>query len=280
MRLVALDLDGTLLPSHKRLTGRARGVVRDLLDAGIAVTLATGRGWTSTERYARELGLRHALVAFEGALVAFPGDAAAPADGPSHPGEVLRRRTLSRERVAAVLAAVADLPRLGWFLVTERHRTLASEPLRDRLHEVAIWDPHVDLVAPDAPAEAGYILHLVGPRGDVAEAQARLASLALADVATFHADFWGDWDQLQVRPAGIGKHAGLADLLARHGLAPEHVLAAGDWHNDVEMLRMARVAVAPANAVPAVREIAHHRLEETCDDDAVVRFLEESLRAL
>ncbi|MEW6754774.1 MAG: HAD hydrolase family protein [Candidatus Latescibacterota bacterium] len=49
IRLVVLDLDGTLLPASKRLTDRARRVVADLGDAGIAVSLATGKGWNLTD---------------------------------------------------------------------------------------------------------------------------------------------------------------------------------------------------------------------------------------
>jgi hypothetical protein len=193
---------------------------------------------------------------------------------------VLRHRRLSAACVGGVLGGVEDLG-LGWFLVTDRHRTVASESLRARVHEVAIWDPHIDFVGADhRVAEGGYILHLVGPPDAVRAAQERLPRLGLADVETFHGDFWGGWDQLQVRPSGIGKDVGLRHVLDHLGLGAEHVLAAGDWLNDVAMLRMARVAVAPANARPEVSALAHHRLTGTCDDDAVPRFLADALRDL
>jgi Cof subfamily protein (haloacid dehalogenase superfamily) len=274
VRLVAFDLDGTLLPADKRLTDRAKRVVGALRDAGIAVTITTGRGWTHASRYAEELGLRGPLVTFEGALVAARCDVAGR--------RVVHHRTLDAARIRRVAAAVADLD-VGGFISAEDGRTIASRGLGSRLAQMEIWDP--DVQVSEAPLatlwheaeERGYILHLIGPPEAVREAGARVRDLALDDVETFHADFWDGFEQFQVRPRGIGKHVGLRHVLDEMGLGAEHVLAAGDWLNDLEMLQMARVAVAPANAVAEVRAVADHVLDGTCDDDAVVRFLEAAL---
>jgi len=274
VRLVALDLDGTLLPATKRLTDRAKRVVGDLRDAGITVTLATGRGWTHAARYAAELGLDGPLVTFEGGLVA----ARCAVKG----RRVLHHRTIHAELIHRVAAAVGDLG-LGAFVCTDAGHTVATRDLADRMDQIAIWDPHVRVI--DAPLDVlwiaadtrGYILHLVGPPAAITEALRRIRELGLDDIDTFTAEFWDGFDQLQVRPGGIGKHVGLSHVLGEMGLTSDHVLAAGDWHNDVEMLRMARVAVAPANAIPEVRALADHVLDGSCDDDAVIRFLEAAL---
>lgn len=271
VRLVALDLDGTLLPSSKRLSDRSKGVVRELVDAGVAVTLATGRGWASACGYAVELGLGTPIVTLEGALVASPHDAAVR--------RVLHRRTLDRVLIARIVASIHDL-HLGWFACTEGGPLVASRRiLGERVAEIAIWDDDVRLVDAWSDAEShGHVLHLVGPPDAVHEARARLHLLGLDDVEYFHADFWRGFDQLQVRPHGIGKDAGLRHVLGDLGLGPEHLLAAGDWRNDLGMLRLARVAVAPANAIPEVRAVAHHVLPGTCDDGAVIEFLAAALR--
>ena len=72
---------GTLLPGSKRLTPRAVALVRGLQDAGIRVTLATGKGWNLTRRYAEELGLDTPVVALEGALVRTRGESLVIANG-------------------------------------------------------------------------------------------------------------------------------------------------------------------------------------------------------
>lgn len=271
IRLVALDLDGTLLPASKRLTDRALGVVRDLGAAGIHVALATGKAWALTERYARELELHSAHVALEGALVAEAR--------PEGPARTIHERTLDAALLRRLHDTVADL-RLGLFVCTDRRLTRATSLLADRLDQLRVWDPEVVLIERWHDETRGFILHLVGPPEEVAEARRRVEALDLGHVELFHAEFWDGYDQLQVRPHGIGKHHGVRHVLDHLGLAAEHLLAAGDWWNDVEMLRMARVSLAPSNAIADVRAAATHVVPGTSEDDAVIRFLEEALGRL
>jgi hypothetical protein len=268
VRLVALDLDGTLLPTSKRLTERAKGVIRDLVAGGVHVALATGKGWTLTERYARELRLFSPHVALEGALVAVAAEE----------GEAvtLEARTLDGGLIDRVHDAVGDL-RLGYFVCTEGRLTRATLHLADRLDQIRIWDPEVVLVERWRDATRGFILHLVGAPDEVAEARRRVEGMRLGEVELFHAEFWDGYDQLQVRPVGIGKHIGLRRVLAHLGVGAGQMLAAGDWWNDMEMLRMARVSIAPSNAVEGVRAAATHVVPGTCEDDAVARALEAAL---
>jgi Cof subfamily protein (haloacid dehalogenase superfamily) len=279
VRLVALDLDGTLLPSSKILTDRAVGVLADVRAAGIDVTLATGKGWNHTRRYAEELGLTAPLVALEGAYVA-----RAAAAGRAEGGDALASRTLPASTLRAVHDAVRGVD-VGFFYCHDRWRTQVHRRLESWLPQIRIWDPHVDVV--DAPASgdddaphAAFVFHLIGRPAEIAEAKNRVAALGLPDVEFFHAEFWNGHDQLHVRPAGVEKRTGLTHVLEHLGVAPSQMLAAGDWWNDVGMLRMAGVAVAPANAVEGVRDVAHHVTEQSCEDDGVVRFLEDALRTL
>ena len=272
IRLIVLDLDGTLLPADKRVSERARGVIADLRAAGFTVTLATGKGWTLTRRYGEELGLESPLVALEGAYVA-RRQAGRDAE--------ISSRTLDDATRAAVHDCVADLE-LGFFFTHVGHRTRVHRRLTDRVEQIRIWDPHVDLVDEGLHDhdEEPFVVHLVGEPGTVRSARDRLAARAFPGVELFHAEFWDGFDQLQVRPRGVGKHAGVADVLAHLGFTPAEVLACGDWHNDLDMLRMAAVAVAPSNAVPEARAAATHVLPGTCEEDAVPLFLEAALRAL
>jgi hydroxymethylpyrimidine pyrophosphatase-like HAD family hydrolase len=273
VRLIALDLDGTLLPSSKVLTDRAIGVIRDLLAAGIDVTLATGKGWNHTRRYADELGLTAPLVALEGALVAR-----------TDPHRALHSRTLPASTVGAVHEAVAGLD-VGFFYCHDRWRTRVQRNLEGWLPQIRVWDPHTDLTdhAPhgaDAPVHGAFVYHLIGPPDAIAAARARIAALDLPDIDLFHGAFLDGAEQLHVRPAGTDKRTGLTHALRDLGIAPRELLVAGDWWNDVGMMEMAGVVVAPSNAVPSVLDLADHVAPGTCEEDAVVRFLAESLRKL
>ncbi len=271
IRLVALDLDGTLLPATKKLTERARRVVPELRAAGIHVMLATGKGWSLTEGYACELGIDAPCIALEGALVSRPG-----ADTP------LRRLTLGPGQRADVHDALDGLS-VGYFFAHDGSRIFANRRMAGRIPEMSIWDPDVvltDACLSDPSLGHAHVLHLIGEPHEIDEAHARVAAVDLPGVDLFRIDFWDGLKQLQVRPLGVGKHRGLATVLEALDVPVTALLACGDWWNDVEMIAMAAVGVAPSNAVEGVRAAADHVLPGSCEDDAVIRFLEDALHAL
>ncbi|MCG3135379.1 MAG: HMP-PP phosphatase [Planctomycetes bacterium] len=273
IRLVALDLDGTLLPSNKRLTPRAVSVAEALRERGIHVVISTGRGWTHVSRYARQLGAAGPHVCLEGTFVARACD-----DG--GPPQVLSSKSLPPAVIAAAHACAEGLD-VGWFACGDDLRTRASAHLKERLDQVRIWDPHVEVLERIRDEDrTGHILHLVGWAPDLARVHERLLALRLPGTELFRAPFWDGLDQIAVRPAGSGKHRGLEIVRDALRIAPEETLAAGDWLNDLEMLGEAGVAVCPANAIGEVKAIADHVLPGTSDDDAVPKFLEDALRGI
>ncbi|NLK00661.1 MAG: HAD family phosphatase [Clostridia bacterium] len=69
IKLVAIDLDGTLLDSNKKISPRAEKAIRDIREKGVRVTIATGRMFASTRPYAEHLDLELPLITYQGALV-------------------------------------------------------------------------------------------------------------------------------------------------------------------------------------------------------------------
>ncbi len=269
IRVIAIDLDGTLLPASKRLTDRARRVIGELRAAGLHVTLATGRGWPHTQRYAQELGLTEPVVALEGALVARTS------------GDAIHCATLPHATLRHVQSTTAGLD-LGFFYCHSGRRTLADKRLEPFVEAIRIWDPDVDLIEslPADPEHDPFVFHLVGPPDPIEDALARLADDLPPDVDLVHAPFWDGHHQLQVRPSGTSKEGGLEHVLRELGATKDELLACGDWWNDVEMLDMAAVAVVPGDAVDGVKERADYVLAETSEEDAVIAFLEDALKIL
>lgn len=272
VRLVALDLDGTLLPETKDLTPRAIRVIGEVRDAGIEVTLATGKGWNLTRGYARQLGLDAPIISLEGAYVAVATEAGA---------QTVRSHTVQPQTRALVHDQIEDLE-LGFFFTHTGQRTRVCHRLSHRAHQVAVWDPHVDIV--DEPLHAHpedpFVLHIVGEPRPVAEAIDRVRELDLPGTHLWPAPFWDGYEQLQIRAEGVGKHTALADTLEHLGIDRSELLAAGDWMNDVEMLRMAGTSVSFAHSPDPVRDAADIVLDGTSDDDAIIAFLEDALARL
>jgi Cof subfamily protein (haloacid dehalogenase superfamily) len=68
-KLIALDLDGTLLNEQSQISEKTRTVIKEVVNSGVAVTIATGRIFQSAEYFAKEMGLNLPLICCDGAMV-------------------------------------------------------------------------------------------------------------------------------------------------------------------------------------------------------------------
>ena len=263
-RLLAVDLDGTLLNPDSRIGAEDAAALRRAVDGGTAVLIATGRGYCSTKGL--DLAHRSVLGALEdlrvpaylalhnGALVLDPS------------GAELWRTTLNREAVAAVLPRVRAAGLHPMLYVGEAGG--GGPDVRLVLEESAHCSPFaqsylstkasiLEKAADVAVAAHRGVLGMVsfGTRAEVVGGAA-----ALAHLDGCVESWWGPTrgaDLLEaVAPAATKGHA-LRRLTERMGLHRQDVLAIGDNSNDMHMLRYAGTAVAMANATPEVRAAAH-----------------------
>jgi Cof subfamily protein (haloacid dehalogenase superfamily) len=247
LRLVAFDLDNTLVGPSLELSPRVIAAVARALARGVAVTIATGRGPGPAAHFAQALGLSTPLICFQGGLVY----------------DYLARRVLHQVRLdPAVIPIVTRLAEHhGWNLQFETPSMIylpreSNHPaaLLDELLRVAAWR-RVDSFLADLPeVPHKFILSVHSPAerdGLAAELRQRLAEAGLdLNVVPSHPIL------VEGTPPGLSKATGLA-WLARHlGLSQSAVLAVGDNDNDASMLAWAGVGVALANASPAARAAA------------------------
>lgn len=257
-RMVALDLDGTLLTSDKRITPRARSAVARLSELGVHVVVCTGRPPRSALGYVAELALEHPFVCFHGAAMADPADGALHVR--HHLDAAVAHRALRRLR-AAFPDLVAGLETdHGWFLDPALYALRTSEAR----------------LGPAEPTGVGPIEDYLG-RGAVklfarrAGTDAPTLAAAVDDLPLHRT--WSSPAMLEMLDPHVDKHFALQALCAERGIARAQVAAFGDQRNDVEMLRWAGIGVAVANADPAAREAAD-LLAPSNDADGVAATLE------
>jgi Cof subfamily protein (haloacid dehalogenase superfamily) len=279
IRLVALDLDGTLLDSRGELTGRNRASIDAARARGVRVALVTGRRFRDARPLALELGLDVPVIAHNGALTK-------------------HARTL--ETVCAVLMPVETA-----HAVVRVGRAHGADAL--------VSDDHVgagllvyDQVSPGNTALARYIAwsrRVVGE--EAAAAIRRVDSLeAYLDHDPLHVAFSGgcagmerlaeemrrelgasvrllltlypkmDFALLDVLHPEASKGAGLAATAAEQGLTRDEVMAVGDNFNDLEMLEYAGTGVLMGNADPTLRERGRFHNTATNDEDGVAVAIE------
>jgi Cof subfamily protein (haloacid dehalogenase superfamily) len=269
-KLVATDLDGTLLNSAGEVTARTRAALEACWDAGIPVVGVTGRGprLLDSVRVALD-GRGIAVLAQGGFVVDLERD------------EVLRTVGLPRDEAAAVIARIEEVA--GDLIVAVEDAAEQAQaqgggdgPLR--VQHGFNW-PY---------PEPAHLLprHEVLPEGSVLKAFLRSSTLgqdellALAqqvvDPAQAEVTHAG-LGFIEVLPPGITKATGLAIALERYGVGFGDVLVFGDMPNDLPMIAAVAAAggraVAVANAHPAVRA-ATSAVTSGHDADGVARYLE------
>lgn len=236
-KLVALDIDGTLVDFDGVLPGSVRMAVRRIIDAGVPVVMSTGRSWMATQVIVEALELPPALhVCSNGAVVVeYP------------PFELVRHVTFDPapviDRVVEVTNAIIAVEEIG-----HGYRVSAAFPDGELYGHTV----HESIESLRSRPVSRVIVR--DPDGDDAEFLDLAQRLGLHGVSYFVG--WKCW--LDIAPEGVDKAAGLEVACERYGVAPEDVLALGDGYNDIEMLRWAGRGVALGDAPAEVLAAADH----------------------
>ncbi|GAA1928772.1 HAD family hydrolase [Streptomyces sodiiphilus] len=259
-RLIATDLDGTLLRHDKTVSPRTVEALAAAEEAGIEVIFVTGRP-------ARWMDVVSEHVHGHG--LAICGNGATVVD--LHRGsELVEVRPLPLEDATAVVGRM-QLAVPGVSFAVERTTGFHHDPAYPPLH----MDPAVE-VAPvekllDAgmTGEAGPIVKLLAHHGELGPDD--FLSLG-RDTAGAHAEFTRSSPTalLEISGRGVSKASTLARRCARQGIRPEEVVAFGDMPNDLEMLGWAGTSYAMANAHPAVLAATGRRTASNEEDGVAV----------
>jgi Cof subfamily protein (haloacid dehalogenase superfamily) len=262
VKLVACDLDGTLLRSDGTLDRRSELALVELQRSGMQLVICTARPPRWLGPLAAATGRRGVAVCANGAVI---WDLEA-----SNVLDVSALETAAARQVVTRLSAI--FPAAMW--ATEWVDGFGREP-----GYVTPWPvPPGTTVAPvEALLTRPVVKLLMRQRGgdpDAMLAQARAAAGPLAELTHSSTEDV----LLEISAPGVTKAATLARLCARRGIAAEKVIAFGDMPNDLEMLGWAGHAVAVANAHPAVLAIADE-ITTSNDDAGVARVLERIVAA-
>jgi len=243
IHLIAIDLDGTLLNSAKRITDTTAAILRDARRTrNVHIVLASARPPRTVLPFHTLLDLDTPMINYNGALVYDPTD---------------KRVLLHRPIPAKTSRGIVELARRTY------PRVLVSAEILDRWYtdrvDTAYQTETARLVEPDAvapiddwPAEAVTKLLLLGPQERLIEIACAIARDYTHQVVLLQTE-----DKLlQIMHATVSKADALRAVAAEMSVAREQVMAIGDNANDVDMLRWAGVGVAMGNAAPEAKAVA------------------------
>mmetsp|Transcript_12905 Transcript_12905/g.30473 ORF Transcript_12905/g.30473 Transcript_12905/m.30473 type:complete len:347 (+) Transcript_12905:8-1048(+) len=303
-RMVALDLDGTLLQSNHQLAHIQAEYLRNLYKSGFRICIATGRAAPSVYNIVKKLALPDPIpvVCSNGArgfLLSYDSD-----DVGGHEEKYqdeLFYTPLTRE---AVIATIQFAKTQGYFLqyylddgiyanpITESHREMVNQYEIYTGSCIEIVDDDFDrfLVGADQDHKLPSKLlvrcekdefdtcypsfvRLLDPTnadGDNNDNEKKLDRMAHI-VAAFNDDL--NWF-LEILHPEVNKGNGLRNMCEKLKVPMEYVIAMGDGTNDIEFMQMSGLGIAMKNAHASLKEVANYTMEWTNDEHGVMKTLE------
>jgi Cof subfamily protein (haloacid dehalogenase superfamily) len=278
IQLIAIDIDGTLMPSTgPRISPRNCAALRAAEAAGIEIVIATGRRQAYAMPLIAQVGLSEdsVMISSNGAVVR------------GFDGGLLDRRFLPVEAARRLCVALRGYGTLVFTFDREGAGALVIESLKQLHARIDRWvDANRPYLVEVQPIERAFdageepIQGMIC--GTVEEMLTAERELLLSDVAgqiAMHRTEYAarNLSILDLLPPGCSKGAALHSLASIRGLERNQIMAIGDNLNDLEMLEYAGRAVVMANASQEVRQLAQRRgweITASNDEDGVAQAVE------
>ena len=261
-RLIALDIDGTLLLEDETLSPGAVDAVQAARAAGHIVTIATGRSWFGTRKVVEWLGIFPELIVTANGATIMGRDEKAP--------EGYVRDTVETFEATDVLTHLeSELPEAN-FLVELGDGTRLYNNFVDDWDLSAPNAHHVDIDEMKGREVTRIVVVSDDHAGD--EFAEFVDRLGLQQVS--YAVGWSAW--LDIAPQGVDKSTALEQVRERLGVDPENVVVMGDGRNDIQMLDWARAGGGEAIVMgQAIDEVRVHgtRITSTVQEGGVADAL-------
>ena len=264
IRLIAVDIDGTLLDSRGRVPDAHRDALVEASRRGVEIALATGRSFHFTLPIASQLPIPLTLIVNNGALV--KGGDGSTALRHMLPAGVARYVLEHTQAYEDSVAIVFDRP--------EERQVVFERMDWTHPNRRGYYDKNQAFIAA-TPSLAGALTEdpiQVMFNGSVEPMRALVNALkALAQADRFAVALTEyarrDFSLVDVTAAGCSKGSTLAKWADARGLTRDEVLAAGDNLNDVEMLEFAGTPVVMGNATAEVRSRVPHAIQVPSNDE-------------
>ncbi len=256
VRLIAFDLDGTLLTSNKRITERSNLIIQKLAQTGIIMMPCTGRPTRNTKELLEQMGLNKAVILHGAGFYNLKTD------------KTLYRYTFATTEVLEILERMYQISGVfagmettqGWFLDPNYYAWRQTQP------QVFPLDPNGIGDLKEFIHTGSVKLYFRHP-----DLNARELSITLGNVSAYRT--WSSEKLLEVLPERVNKREALMQICTTLGISWQEVITFGDEHNDQGMLMWAGLGVAMQNAKSEAKEVASY-ITKSNDDDGVAEVLE------
>lgn len=257
-KLVAIDIDGTLINKNRQITPRTKGAIKEIRQLGVEVTLCTGRMLAAAKPFAEELDLVLPLITYNGGLVVH-----------HESKEIVYQRSLARDFATEIIKGAREK---GFAINYYHDDQLLVEKLTEGSKRYAEYSD-VPLVKVDdllsLPFDPLKLL-LIGETGELEKFQQQCKAKLGDEIYITRS--WPIF--LEFLDSKATKGQGLKQLTDYLGFEKSQVIGIGDNYNDLAMFHHAGVKIAMGNAENVLKEAADF-VTGTNEEDGVAQVLEK-----
>lgn len=269
-KLIAMDMDGTLLNSQKQVTEYTKDVLRKAADKGVKLVVCTGRIFTSAKSYARIIGTKAPIIASNGAYIR-----------EKDREEVIYEKYINKEKLLNIIRISREW---GFYPHIYTIDTIYSEKLIHSSLNYSKWnetvpeDEKINIKIVDSLEEIvnkngeSFLKVVVMAQDDEIERLQQLKNYIKEhiDVAVFSSYM----NNFEVMDKEVSKGRALEILAGFYNLSKDEIICFGDNENDKTMFEFAGFPVAMGNAEDELKKIAAY-ITDSNDDDGVAKAIEK-----
>lgn len=253
IKLVALDMDGTLLDSQKRIPNDFEDWV--LSHPEIKTVIASGRQYWSLLNLFPKCRDSLSFSAENGALV-------------FDQGKCIYRNSVSQEITLSLIDEFTALPGFAPILCGAKSAYMLGER-EEYLQEASLYYAHLQILDDlrQCPEISSLVKFALYCKDDIAAHKVSLLTIPKGMKSVVSGTDWID-----IGNEDVNKGTGIKQLASLYGIPKESCMAFGDYMNDYEMLLAAGESYCMANGTPELKKIAKH-ITSSNDDDGVMKVL-------
>jgi Cof subfamily protein (haloacid dehalogenase superfamily) len=268
IKMIGLDMDGTLLTTEKKLTTYTKQILQKAIEQGIEIVLSTGRSITGIPQELLEMpGMRYAVTINGARIIDLQRN------------EVIHKNTLPMEKALELLDIIGEFD-----AIQEAFIDSVCYSSKDKLEHANDYFLHPStaeyVIKSRTPVEnvKATVIEMNSPvdkvNGQFRNAEDKKKSYELLNKVSgvvIVSSLGSNWE---INAEGTDKGTAMLKLGELLGIRREEIMACGDGMNDIAMLKAVGLGVAMENAEPEVREAADY-ITTSNDEDGVAKAIEK-----
>lgn len=289
-KLIAIDLDGTLLNSNGIVTEETKETLQNLINKNVEIVLASGRMIDSTKTIAKEIGCKKYFIAGNGAIVYdIEND------------EIIYENFLKKEKVLDVIK-ICEENSIYYNIYTDKQILATSlkynvlyynkenanreEKDRSKINIVSNMYEYVQnlenekflkiTICDEDKLIFNSIIRMIKQIKEIDVLDVEHMSRKLISQGTEQVEV--SYSYTEVSAQNVDKWEAIKYILGQKQLSEENVIAIGDNINDIKMIRNSGLGIAMKHSSPVVTELANIITEESNNSDGVAKILEKILQ--